>query len=109
MPSRGTLVFLCNYLYPFPYILGFANVVDLLLEYMCPHTQAEYAPFEAEIDNRDICLSEIVDFARMVDMSLRLEDEYSHTCGSQPVSITFSTKLSYVGRDRDKGKQRVCS
>ena len=109
MPSWGTLVFLCSYLYPFPCMLGFANVADLLLEYMCPHTQAEFAPFEAESDSRDNCLSEMVDFALTVDMSLRPEDGYSHTCGSQSISIILLTKLSYLRRDEDIGKQRGCS
>ena len=109
MPSWGSLVFLCSYLYLYPCMLGFANVADLLLEYMCPHTQAEFAPFEAETDSRDNCLSEMVDFARMVDMSLRPEDGYSHTCGSQSISIIILTKLSYLRRDQDTGKQKPCS
>ena len=95
MPSWVTLAFLCSYLYPYPCMLGFANVADLLLEYMYPHMHAEFAPFESETDSRDNCLSEMVDFALMVDMSLRPEDEYSRTCGSQSVSIIILTKLSY--------------
>ena len=90
-------------------MLGFANVADLLLEYMCPHTQAEFAPFESETDSHDSCLSEMVDFALMVDMSLRPEGGYSHTCGSQSVSIIILTRLSYFRRYQDRGKQRVCS
>ena len=90
-------------------MLGFANVGDLLLEYMCPHTQAEFAPFEVETGSRDNCPSEMVDFARMVDMSLRPEDGYSHICGSQSISIIILTKLSYFRRDQDTGKQKPCS
>ena len=108
MPSWGSLVFLCSYLYPYPCMLGFANVAELLLEYMCPHTQAGFAPFEVETDSRDNCLSEMVDFALMVDMSLRPEDGYSHTYGSQSVSIIILTKLSYFRRDQGTGKQRAC-
>lgn len=95
MPSQGTLLFLCSCLHPFPYTLGFANVVDLRLEYMCLHTKVECVLFEAETGSHDNCLSETVDFALMVDMSLRLEDGHSHIYDSQRVSTMFPVKLSY--------------
>lgn len=95
MPSWGTLVFLCSCLHPFPCMLGFANVVDLLLEYMCPHMEVECALFEAETGSHDSFQSETVDSALMVDISLGLEDGNSHTCGSQRVSIDFFLHLSY--------------
>ena len=99
MPSWGTLVFLCSCLPPFPCMLDFANVVDLLLEYMCPHMEVECALFEAETGSHDSCQSEAVDFALMVDMSLGLGDGYSHTCGSQHVSINFFIYLSYFSAE----------
>ena len=76
-------------------MLGFANVVDLLLECMYPHMEVECALFEAETGSHDSCQSETVDSALMVEMSLGLEDGYSHTCGSQRVSITLFSHLSY--------------
>lgn len=81
MPSQGTLVFLCSCLHPYPCMLGSANVVDLLPEYMCLHTEVECAPFEAETDSHDNHLTEVVDCVLMVDMSLLPGGEYSHTFG----------------------------
>ena len=87
-------------------MLGFANVVDLLLEYRCLHTEAECALFEAETDSHDNCLSEMVDFVLRGDMSPHLEDGYSRICGSQRVSITFLTKLPYFPWDHNAGGRR---
>lgn len=95
MPSQGTLLFLCSCLHPFPYKLGFANVVGLRLEYMCLHKEVECALFGVETGSHDNCLSETVGFALMVDMSLRLVDEHSHICDSQRVRNIFTKKLSY--------------
>ena len=81
MPSLGTSVFLCSYLHPCSCMLGFANVVDPLLEYTCLHTEVECALFEAETDSRDNSLTEVVDCVLMVDMSLRQEGGCFHTCG----------------------------
>ena len=96
IPSQGTLLFLCSCLHPFPYTLGFANAVDLRLEYMCLHTEVECALFEAETGSHDNYLSERVGFALMVDMSLRPEDGHSHICNSQRVSTMFPTKSNKV-------------
>lgn len=79
MPLLGTLVFLCSCLHPYPCMLGFANAVDLLLEYMCLHKEVECALFEAETDSHDNCLAEVVDCVLMVDTSLLPEGECSHT------------------------------
>lgn len=79
MPSLGTLVFLCSCLHPYPCMLGFANVVDLLLEYTCLHPEVKCVLFEGETDSHDICLIEVVDCVLMVDMSLRQESGHSHT------------------------------
>lgn len=95
MPLLGTLVFLCSCLHPYPCMLDFANVVDLLLEYTCLHTEVECVPFEAETDRHDNCLTAVVDCVLMVDTSLRLKCGHSHTCGRQSVSVTVRTKLSY--------------
>ena len=61
---------------------------------MCLHMEVECALFEPETGSHGNCLSERVDFALMVDMSLHLEDGRSHTCSSQRVSITFLKQLS---------------
>lgn len=99
MPLWGTLVFLCSCLHPFPCMLGFANVVDLLLEYMCPHMEVECALSEAETGSHDSCQSETVDSALMVDIPLGLEDGNSHTCGSRRVSINlFYISLTFRRR-----------
>lgn len=62
-------------------MLGFANVVDPLLEYKCLHTEVECGPFEAETDSRDNYLTEVVDCVLMVCMSHRQEGGCLHTCG----------------------------
>lgn len=95
MPSQGTLVFLCSCLHPYPCMLGSANAVDLLPEYMCLHTELECAPFEAETDSHDNHLTEVVDCVLMVDMSLLPEGEYSHTCDRHRVRIAFCIELSF--------------
>lgn len=94
MPLLGTLVFLCSCLHPYPCTLGFANVVDLLLEYMCLHTEVECVLFEAETDSHDSCLIEVVDCVLMAGMSLHQEGGHSHTWGRRRVRITFCTELS---------------
>ncbi len=94
MPLLETLVFLCSCLHPCPCRLGFANVVDLLLECTYLHTQVEFDLFEAETCNHDSCLSEIADCVLMVDMSRRLEDGHSHTWDIQHVRISFLTEPS---------------
>lgn len=104
MPSLGTSVFLCSCFHPYPYMLGFANVVDLLLEYMCLHTEVECALFEAKTDSYENCLTEVVDCVLMVDMSPHQEGGYSHTCGRQRVRIMFCTKLLLLSRETRTGR-----
>ena len=94
MPSPGTLAFLCSCLHLYPCMLGFANVVDLLLECMYLHMEAENDLFEVETCSHDSCLTEVVDCVLMVDMSLRQEGGYSHTWRRQSVRITFFIELS---------------
>lgn len=60
-------------------MLGFANVVDLLLECMYLHMEVECALFEVETYSHDSYLTEVVDCVLMVDMSLRQEGGNSHT------------------------------
>ena len=95
-PLRETLVFLCSCLRPYPCMLGFANVVDLLSEHRCLHKEVECDLFEAEIDSHDSCPTEVVDCVPRVDMSLRQEDGYSRTCSRKRVSITNPTELLYL-------------
>ena len=94
MSWQESLVFLCNCLHPYSCMLGFANVVGLLLEYMCLHTEVECGLCESEIGSHDSCLTEVVDCVLMVDMSLRRESGHCHTYGRQSVRIAIRTGSS---------------
>lgn len=88
MPDLATLVFLCNCLRSSPCMLGFANGVGLGLECMYLHTAVECVLFVAEIDSHDNYLIEMEGCALTVDMSLRLKDGCSRTCGNQRVRFS---------------------
>lgn len=101
-----TLVFLCSCLRPYPCMLGCANGVDLLPEHMCLHTEVESALFEAETDSHDNCLTEVVDCVLTVDMSLRRESDYSHTCDKDAseshFALTFDAFRPHQDEESDK-------